>query len=374
MKSFTFKPLKTKLITLFQVKLDSFLCYQIPYFKLIVLFFICSGITIQAKSSITKTTNVADFKVLIFHKTNGFRHTGAITSGIQMITDLGVSNGWTTDETQNSADFNTTNLVQYKVVIWANTSGDNLLSTTERAAFETFIRNGGGFIGIHAATDTYRNGSWSWYNDLVGAIVQTGPNHTSNNLPGTMDVLDTNNTIVNHLGNTWSKNEEWYYWELNGGYLYSGNINLLRVRSTGSNSYDQARPTTWYKQYDGGRSFYTALGHNGSDYVSSSDFGQMISKAILWASNTTLSIGYFDDSNSNFLMYPNPASTETSIYNIPENAEIKVIDLMGKIVLQNKFLASEKVSLDLNGFYNGIYIVKITSDSMIKSQKLVLQR
>ncbi|WP_310555591.1 ThuA domain-containing protein [Flavobacterium sp.] len=343
-------------------------------FKFIILFFVCNGISIQAKNHVTKTTTAVDFKVLIFHKTNGFRHTDAIISGIQMITDLGVSNGWTTDNTQNSTDFNATNLAQYKVVIWANTSGDNLLSTSERAAFEAFIRNGGGFIGIHAATDTYRNGSWSWYNDLVGAIVQTSPNHTSNNFPGIMDVLDTNNIIVNHLGNTWSKNEEWYYWRLNGGYLYSGNINLLQVRSTGNNSYDEARPATWYKQYDGGRSFYTALGHNGSDYVANSNFGQMIGKAIVWASNTTLGMGEFDNSNSNFLMYPNPASTETVICNIPENAEIKVFDLMGKIVLRNKYLASEKVRLDLSGLYTGIYIINITNDAITKSQKLVLQR
>jgi uncharacterized protein len=362
-----------KVIFPFSAK-TSFLLRSKTYSPFVFLFFVCFGISVQAKSCTTKTASAADFKVLIFHKTNGFRHTGAITSGIQMITDLGATNGWTVDATENSTDFNTTNLAQYKVVIWANTSGDNLLSTTERAAFETFIRNGGGFIGIHAATDTYRNGSWPWYNDLVGAIVQTGPNHTSNNFPGIMDVLDTTNSIVNHLGTTWSKNEEWYYWKLNGGYLYSGNINLLRVRSTGSNSYDEARPTTWYKTYDGGRSFYTALGHNGSDYVATSNFGQMIKKAIVWASNTTLGIAEFEVSNSDFVMYPNPATTETAVYNIPNNAEIKVVDLMGKIVFENKSVGAEKVNLNLNGLYTGIYIVNISSDGIVSSQKLVLQR
>lgn len=345
-----------------------------PCLKFVLLLFFCGGISIQAKSCNSTTATAANFKVLIFHKTNGFRHSGAITSGIQMITDLGNANGWTTDETQDAASFNTVNLAQYKVVIWANTFGTNLLTTTERAAFEFFIRNGGGFIGIHAATDTYRDGSWPWYNNLVGGIVQTSPNHTANNLSGVMDVLDTSNPIVSHLGTTWTKAEEWYYWNLNGGYLYSGNINLLRVRSTGSNSYDEARPITWFKEYDGGRSFYTALGHNRSDYVAASDFGQMIKKGIAWASNTTLGIAEFEVSNSDFVMYPNPATTETAVYNIPNNAEIKVVDLMGKIVYENKSVGAEKVSLNLNGLYTGIYIVNISGDGIVNSQKLVLQR
>lgn len=229
--------------------------------------------------------NAQPFKVLVFHKTNGYRHSPAITSGIQMIADLGNTNGWTTDSSQDANVFTTANLANYKVIIFANTSGDNLFTSSQRQALESFIRDGGGFVGIHAATDTYRDRSWPWYNDLVGAIVQTSPNHTSNNTPGIMEVL-VSNDITSHLNSTWSKNEEWYYWERNGGYLFSGNTNLLEVRATGSNSYDARRPTTWYKEYDGGRSFYTALGHNSSDYVANSDFGNLIKNAIVWASTT----------------------------------------------------------------------------------------
>lgn len=321
--------------------------------------------------------NAQSFKVLIFHKTNGFRHAPAITKSIQMITELGNTNGWTVEDTQNSTAFTATNLARFKVVIWANTSGDNLLSATEKTAFQNFIKNGGGFIGIHAATDTYRDKSWPWYNDLVGAIVQTNPNHTSNNLSGTMDVLNSSNAIVNHLGATWTKNEEWYYWQLNGGYLYSGNINLLQVRSTGSNSYDAPRPTTWYKQYDGGRSFYTALGHNDFDYVASSNFGKMISKAILWASKTTtLDINDVDKTNYNksFSMYPNPTKSETTIYDIPENSIVKVVNVLGKVVAQINETTSKNVLLDMNNLSSGVYIVQVSNDKFTRSQKLIYQK
>jgi uncharacterized protein len=316
--------------------------------------------------------NAQNFKVLIFHKTAGFRHADGITEGIKMITTLGNTNGWSVDNTQNSADFNTVNLAKYKVVIWANTSGDNLLNAAERTAFEGFIQRGGGFVGIHAATDTYRNKSWPWYNDLVGAIVQTNPNHTANNFSGTMDVLNTGNTLVNHLGTTWSKKEEWYYWELNGGYLFNGNINLLQVRSTGSNSYDKARPTTWYKQYKGGRSFYTALGHNGTDYVANSSFGDMIRKAILWAANNT-SLGFEQYTKDNdHLIYPNPSHNYTTIEGITENSSVEIIDLLGKTVTPSVAYNNEKAIINLNDLQNGVYTITFkNSKGEIKSQKVI---
>ncbi len=224
--------------------------------------------------------------VLIFSKTNGFRHEGAITGGINMITELGKSNGWNTVSTENPADFNAANLAKYDVVIWGNTSGDGLLNAQQKTDFQNYIKKGGGFVGIHAASDTYGDKSWAWYNDLVGAIVQTCPYHINTYPTATMDVTK-GHEIVADLAATWTKKEEWYYWGRTDcrGYLYSGNKNLLTVRSTGPETYDAARPVAWYKEYDGGRSFYTALGHSGADYVANSDFGRLIRNAILWAGN-----------------------------------------------------------------------------------------
>ena len=233
----------------------------------------------------------AQDKVLIFHKTNGFRH-GSINNGINMIKNLGTTNGlWTADDSQNANVFTAENLAQYKVVIWCNTSGNNLLNASQRAAFENYIQNGGGFVGIHAATDTYRDKSWPFYNDLVGGIVQTNPNHTRNNHNNTMDIVAGNNEhpSISFLGETWNKVEEYYYWKNNGGQLFSGNKNLLIVRETTgpngrTNDYDEPRPMAWFKEFEGGRSFYTALGHNSSDYTNS-DFMKHVEGGIKWAGN-----------------------------------------------------------------------------------------
>ena len=235
-----------------------------------------------------------DFKILVFHKTNGYTHTQAIAASIKMLEELGENTDhdtWDVDATTDASAFTTNNLDQYDVIVFSNTTGGGLLNTNQQAAMEAFIQSGKGFIGIHSATDTYRNdtanASWPWYNELVGAIVQKNPYHTAANLEGTMNLL-VKHPVSDHIGkigDTWNHEEEWYYWERNGGQLSNDNTVLLEVESTGNKSYDAKRPITWLKEYDGGRSFYTALGHSGSTYENNITFRNMLEKAVLWVSN-----------------------------------------------------------------------------------------
>ena len=293
----------------------------------------------------------AQLNVLVFHKTNGYRH-GSISNGISMIEDLGQANGWTTSNTTDAGQFTTANLSNYDVVVWCNTSGDGLLNANQKVAFQNFIQGGGGFVGIHAATDTYRDKSWSWYNDLVGAIVQTGPNHTSNNFNGTMDVVGSHE-IVSHLGTTWSKGEEYYYWKLNGGYVYSGNVDLLQVQSTGNTTYDEARPVTWYKEYDGGRSFYTALGHNGSDYDSNEKFREMMRKAILWAAGDGVVL-----ETPPVVIFITPSDEIIELNDI-HPVEVNASDSDGSIVKVDLFLDGVYVGTEQNPPYQWGYEIGI---------------
>jgi len=112
-----------------------------------------------------KIKKEADFRVLVYHETNGYRHE-SINAGIEMIEDFGIDNNWIVNESLSSAVFNDANLATVDVVVWLNTSSNGLLTKEEQTSIELFIKNGGGFVGFHAATDTYRNGSWPWYNDL----------------------------------------------------------------------------------------------------------------------------------------------------------------------------------------------------------------
>lgn len=315
----------------------------------------------------------AQDKVLVFTKTNGFTH-GSIGAGVTMITNLGNANGlWTTDQTDNANDFNASNLAQYKAVIWCNTSGNNLLNTSQQEAFEDFIATGGGFLGIHAATDTYRDRSWPFYNDLVGGIVQSGPNHTSNNFNADMTVVNSHPS-VDFLGATWNKSEEYYYWRNNGGQLYGGNINLLMVESTGSNDYDEARPISWYKEYMGGRSFYTALGHNSSDYTSNTNFIKHIEEGIKYVIGNTLSVGDFGIKRD-FTISPNPVIDIfqiTDLSTVKSNKLLSIYNIDGQEVYNSKIASGMEVAnINIEKLSQGLYLGVLKSEYQEQTFKFI---
>jgi len=294
-----------------------------------------------------------------------------------MINEFGENLNWIVDTTENGSDFNEENLSQYDVVIWLNTSGDNLLTSAQQDAFEAYIQNDNGFIGVHAATDTYRDGSWPWYNELVGAIVQTNPNHTANNFNATMTVINEH-PAVEHLGDSWNKNEEYYYWgESNGGYLFEDNINLLEVEQTGNQSYDVARPVTWYKEYDGGRSFYTALGHNSSDYSNNDQFRTMMFEAIIWAANKeTLSTNTFESNGSKLTVYPNPTSDLLSIspdiFTKGSQFTASIYDINGKLIT-SKVITEIDHQISIEAYKTGIYLIKISGNN-ISDATLIIKK
>lgn len=333
-------------------------------------------------------------KILVYHETNGFRHTGAITSGISMFEEMGNESGeWITDNSQNSSVFNTSNLQQYDAVVFLNTSGNSLLTVAERVAFENFIASGKGFIGIHAATDTYRDGSWPFYNELVGGIVQTSPNHTANNFNADMELV-VSHPIVDFLGTVgtiWNKNEEYYYWEINGGQLSTDNIVLLEVESTGSNSYDAARPTTWYKEslaYDddndsstpdialsGFRSFYTALGHNGSDYSSNSNFRTMLKNATLWATGEALSLNESLLSNIKLMSNPVKNNVKFNMGNLPYEISVQVYDVLGKErfseIVSPSNLDDNIFNISMSHMENGVYFFYFETENFAQTFKVI---
>lgn len=317
----------------------------------------------------------AQDKVLIFTKTNGFTHP-SIGAGVDMITDLGNANGlWITDRTNNANDFTVTNLSQYSAVIWCNTSGNNLLNASQRQAFEDFIASGGGFLGIHAATDTYRDRSWPFYNELVGGIVQTNPNHTSNNFNADMTVVSSHPSVdfLGNVGDIWNKSEEYYYWRNNGGQLFSGNINLLEVEATGSNNYDEARPISWYKEYGGGRSFYTALGHNSSDYTNDNDFIKHVEEGIKYVIGNTLSVGGLEAKIA-FEITPNPVRDILRLEtpNVIKPKTLKIYDINGQLVYEEAMGKAITVAdINLSRLSKGLYIGALISGKQKSSFKLV---
>ncbi|MEM1319761.1 MAG: ThuA domain-containing protein [Bacteroidota bacterium] len=195
-------------------------------------------------------------KVLIFSKTAEFRH-ASIEAGVQSIRQLMESEGIQVTATEEAVYFTEDSLRQYAAVIFLNTTGD-VLNNIQQADFERYIQAGGGFVGIHAATDTEYH--WAWYNQLVGAYFDGHPAIQDAKLSCT----SKGEVCCKGLPEVWSFNEEWYNFR-------SINPNIEVLVAVDESSYEggtngKNHPVVWKHQFDGGRAFYTALGHKEETY------------------------------------------------------------------------------------------------------------
>ncbi|MXV17655.1 ThuA domain-containing protein [Hufsiella ginkgonis] len=197
-------------------------------------------------------------KVLVFCKTAGFHH-NSIKPGVIAIRKLGAENKFEVDTTTDAKNINTGNLKQYKAVIFLSTTGD-ILNDEQQAAFENYIRSGGNFVGVHAATDCEYK--WQWYGNLVGGYFASHPAQQM----ATIKVVDGKHISTKHLPAEWKRKDEWYNYKWMAKDLHV----VLAIDET---TYDAGKdkmgnhPMAWYHEYDGGRAFYTELGHTDESFA-----------------------------------------------------------------------------------------------------------
>ncbi len=105
--------------------------------------------------------------ILVFSKTNAFRHEEAIPAGNALFQQIAKDKGWGYFQTENGATFSPELLAKFDMVVFNNTSGD-VFTPQQRAAFKAFVENGGGYLGVHAAGDNSHK-AWGWYmTDVIG--------------------------------------------------------------------------------------------------------------------------------------------------------------------------------------------------------------
>ncbi|MFI1395663.1 ThuA domain-containing protein [Streptomyces sp. NPDC020681] len=223
--------------------------------------------------------NAAAYRVLVFSKVTNFTH-DSIPAGIEAIKKLGSENGFEVEATDDAGAFNDANLARFQAIVFNNTnstpeSGD-LLDATQRAALQKYIRGGGGWVGLHAASASERD--WTWYEGLVGAIFDKHPAVQT----GRIKVLDQAHPSTKGLPELWERTEEWYNWRTNP----TGKVHTLaqiKVRD-GITGLDEGvdHPWSWCQNYDGGRSWFTAGGHAKSAFQEAG-FLQHILGGIQWA-------------------------------------------------------------------------------------------
>ncbi|MEI6946587.1 ThuA domain-containing protein [Paraflavisolibacter sp. H34] len=195
-------------------------------------------------------------KVLVFSKTAGFHH-ASIADGNRALLKLGADNGFGVDTTTDAAWFTSKQLQQYTAVVFLNTTGD-VLNPEQQAAFEAYIRGGGGYAGVHAASDTEYD--WPWFGRLTGAYFTNHPKPQE----ALLHVTDGTHPSTRHLPLEWKRFDEWYNFKNIG-------TDLKVLLTIDEKSYEGGKngdphPMAWYHAYEGGRAFYTALGHTSESY------------------------------------------------------------------------------------------------------------
>jgi type 1 glutamine amidotransferase len=218
-------------------------------------------------------------RVLYFIHSAGYRH-DVIPLSQAILTQLGRNSGvFEVTATEDTSEFSTENLKCYAAVMFY-TTGELPMSGVEKAALLNFVRSGGGFLGIHSATDTFY--TWPDYLDLIGGYFNGHPWHQT----VTIEVVDPGDPVVAFLGNSLQLNDEIYQIS---DFDYRESRVLLRLNQSsvdlskaGVHQRFYGWPLAWKRIFGEGRVFYSALGHEASVWQDPR-YQRMLTNAILWS-------------------------------------------------------------------------------------------
>jgi len=244
------------------------------YFVLAFLLILASCSTSQSNLSTQEEPEYEGrYQVLVYSHTAGFRH-DSIEEGVALVKSLGEEHDFKVDATEDSLFFAANDLSKYAAVIFMNTNR-NVLDEAGQAAFEQYIQQGGGFVGVHSAAATEYD--WEWYGQLVGAYFKDHPK------PQEAKVIITDNVHPStaHLPKEWTHFDEWYNYRTNPRESVHV-LATLKEKSYEGGTMGHDHPIAWAHEFDGGRSWYTGLGHTKEVY-SDPLFQQHLLGGIEWA-------------------------------------------------------------------------------------------
>lgn len=240
-----------------------------------LLIYSCKTTSIQlVENAQTTSKKEVPASILVFSKTAGFRH-ASIEKGIEALKTMGELQKWKMNFSEDASLFNKEELSKYNLILFLNTTGD-ILNSNEQTAFENYVKSGGNYVGVHAASDTEFD--WPFYAEMVGAQFKSHPKQQNATL---IKAVNCQHPSVEHYKATFEKFDEWY----NFRKPVASYVNVLL--SIDENSYQGDRmgtyhPISWYHVYKGGRVFYTAMGHDDPSY-SDADFLKHLQEGIRWA-------------------------------------------------------------------------------------------
>ena len=203
--------------------------------------------------------------VLVFTKNGeGYVHEN-IPFSIAALQKMGMENNFRVDTTTNASVFTDENLKKYDALIFSNTNNNVFDTEEQRQALVRYIHAGGGFMGIHSATGTERN--WKWFKQMLGAtFLRHSPFQAFH-----VYVLDKEHPATKNLQPGWEIKDECYYFkEINPSIHVLTVSDISSIREDGKNVkpdvFGDSYPSSWCQLFEGGRIWYTALGHDKSNY------------------------------------------------------------------------------------------------------------
>ena len=219
-------------------------------------------------------------RVLIFSRQTFWQHPSNCVAA-QNLTVCGMARGWTVNSTSDPSVFTDANLANYDVVVFAVTSGTVFDDDDQRMAFQKFIERGKGFAGTHSASFTEVD--WDWFKQLVGATFRDHP--PGHLLPAQLMIEDREDASTRQIDAPWVHCEELYTWQVNP--VENPAIHVLVSLDENCPAYpDEMRighhPISWRHEFDGGRSFYTAIGHHQNAYYEPAVLSHVLA-GIEWA-------------------------------------------------------------------------------------------
>ncbi|WP_055585740.1 ThuA domain-containing protein [Peterkaempfera griseoplana] len=222
------------------------------------------ALPLAAATTAGADTGTPSYRVLVFSKTTAFRH-DSIPDGVAAVQKLGEENGFAVDATEDATVFTEAELAKYRTVVFLSTTGDPLDQQSEKDAFQSYIEHGGGFVGIHAAADS--GYSWAWYGKLVGAYFNDHPAIQQT----TVTVANQGTVSTRGLPRQWVRTDEWYNYRSDprADVRVLATLDESTYNPVGYNggSMGADHPISWCHPYDGGRSWYTGMGHTKESYT-----------------------------------------------------------------------------------------------------------
>jgi len=221
-------------------------------------------------------------RILVYTKNGtGYVHDN-IKASVEALKKIGAENNLLVDVSDDPAVMTTDNLAKYSCLVFSNTNNETFATEEQKQAFVDYIHRGGAGMGIHSACGSER--SWPWFWSMLGGKFKRHPKYQ----PFDIKIIDKNNPATEMLPDVWKWKDECYYTDnLNPDIHILLAADLKTIDDPQKAEYPgqvfgDYFPLAWCHVFEGSRVFYTAIGHDISDY-SNPLFVKHLTGGLMWA-------------------------------------------------------------------------------------------